>query len=485
MAAALRAIATLRGNPEMAIIHRIGTPENDSEARAIKRFGKDLPDDYFVFHNFELTTGRGLPYEYDIAVLTPHALYHLEVKGYHGEIRGNPLQWTFENGGVYPSPIPLANKKTKILAGKLKQYSHRLDEVFVDTLILLTEDRAHAKLNDDQAGRVVHLRDAVARLCDPKYLPVSTGNVSTLHDMVCEALFTTRPAQRVKQIGLYDIVQKLDQDDRFTLFLARHRFIHTQPLIVLKVYHLDVYASLAERENRLREIFHGQDAMRLLGAHPNLVRTGDMFAWSDDCFVEPTDYFEGGQILEWLLDAHRERSLTWEEKTQIIKGVASGLAHAHQHGVIHRDVRPRNIAVGPGGVVKLGNFDLAYIPGAPNLSIANSVRSHFDRRFVDPAVWENPRDVVPASDVYSLGLVFYQLITGQPPRHDVEAVLAGKGPAIDTELLAAELGRSGSPNFMSDPAGAAEIIGRMCAPKRSDRYATLVEAMEDLAICEL
>ena len=40
----------------MAIIHRIGTPENDSEARAIKRFAKDLPDDCFVFHNFEVTT---------------------------------------------------------------------------------------------------------------------------------------------------------------------------------------------------------------------------------------------------------------------------------------------------------------------------------------------------------------------------------------------------------------------------------------------
>ena len=175
----------------MAIIHRIGTPETDSEARAIKRFGKDLPTDYFVFHNFELTTGRGLPYEYDIAVLTPHALYHVEVKGYHGEIRGNPLQWTFENGGVYPSPIPLANKKTKILAGKLRQHSHRLEGVFVETLILLTEDRARAKLNDDQAGRVVHLRDAVGRLSDPKYLPVSTGNVSALADLVCEALFGT------------------------------------------------------------------------------------------------------------------------------------------------------------------------------------------------------------------------------------------------------------------------------------------------------
>src|SRR5262245_32648653 len=160
-----------RGIPVMAIIHRIGTPENDSEARAIKRFAKDLPDDCMVFHNFELTTGRGLPYEYDIAVLTTHALYHVEVKGYHGEIRGNPMQWIFENGGVFPSPIPLANKKTKILAGKLRQHSHRLESVFVETLILLTEDRARAKLNDDQAGRVVRARDALDRLCDPSACP--------------------------------------------------------------------------------------------------------------------------------------------------------------------------------------------------------------------------------------------------------------------------------------------------------------------------
>ena len=185
-----------------------------------------------------------------------------------------------------------------------------------------------------------------------------------------------------------------------------------------------------------------------------------------------------------MLDKRSERALTWDEKTRVIKGVAAGLAHAHKHGVIHRDVRPRNIAVGPRGVVKLGNFDLAFIPDAPNLSIAASIREHFDRRYVAPAVWENPRDVVPASDVYSLGLVFYQLITGQPPLHDVEAVLAGKGPAIDVDLLMAKLSRKDSPDFMSDPAGAAEVIGRMCAPQRSDRYETLAAALDDLAICE-
>jgi serine/threonine protein kinase len=469
----------------MAVIHRIGTPENDSEARAIKRFAKGLPDNCFVFHNFEVTTGRGLPYEYDIAVLTPFALYHVEVKGYHGVIRGNPMQWFFENGGVFPSPIPLANKKSKILADKLRKHSRRLDEVFVETLILLTEDRARAKLNDDQAGRVVHLQDAIERLSNPNYLPVSTGNITALADTVCEALFSTRPAKKVQRIGLYDIVSKLDQDDRFTVFLARHRFIQTQPLTVLKVYHLDVYATADEKQYRIREIFHSHDAMRILGMHPNLVRCGDMFTWNDDSFVEPVGYIEGGQLLEWLLDKRCEQTLTWEEKARIIKGVATGLAHAHKHGIIHRDVRPRNIVIAPGGVVKLGNFDLAFIPHAPNLSIAGSVREHFDRRYVAPAVWEDPNDVVPASDVYSLGLVFYQLITGQPPLHDVEAVLAGKGPAIDVELLAAELSRANSPNIMGDPAGAAEVIGRMCAPRRSERYATLAEALEDLSICEM
>ena len=158
-------------------------------------------------------------------------------------------------------------------------------------------------------------------------------------------------------------------------------------------------------------------------------------------------------------------------------GVRPSADRQHQHGLVQyrrrparsrqaRELRPR---------LRPGCAEPQHRPFDPK-----PFRSSLRR----PAVWENPREVVPASDVYSLGLVYYQLITGQPPRHDVEAVLAGKGPAIDSELLAKELSRNDSPNLMSDPAGAAEIIGRMCAPQRSDPYATLVEAMEDLAICE-
>jgi serine/threonine protein kinase len=467
----------------MAIIQRVGNPENDSENKAIRRLGKGLDDEFVIFHNFELTTGRGLPYEYDIAVLAPHALYHVEVKGYQGEIRGNVSQWVFENGSVYPSPIPLANKKTKVLANKIRQHHRQLDEVFVETLILLTDDRSRLRIRDDQASRVLHVREAIKRLQDPEQLPVRPRNLTPLYDMVSEAMSFSRPTARVQQIGLYDIVQKVDQDDRFSIFLARHRFIETKPMTVLKVYQFDIYASEEEKKYRFKEIFHSQDAMRLLGNHPNLLRTGDMFAWNDDSFIEPVEYLEFGHRLEVLLELNAAESIPWPEKVRIIKGVSAALAYAHRQGVVHRDIRPENILVAP-DQVKLANFDLAYIPNAPNLSIAQSVREHFDRLYVAPAVWLDARDVAPASDIYSLGLVFYQLITGQPPRHDVEAVLGGKGIAIDVDCLENALSRVEVQGFPIYSAGVVEIISRMCAPERTERYANLQGVLEGLEIIE-
>ena len=78
-----------------------------------------------------------------------------------------------------------------------------------------------------------------------------------------------------------------------------------------------------------------------------------MFAWQDDKFVLPTEHLERGQPREVFLSQHRERELTWSEKDHIIAAIASGLRYALRRGVIHRDVRPHNIVIAPGGQVKL------------------------------------------------------------------------------------------------------------------------------------
>lgn len=86
------------------MIKGIGDPENDSERKAIAYLGKHLPDNYVLFHN--------------------------EVKGYQGLIRGNAEEWKRKESAVRKSPIPLANKKAKILAARI-QNSH----VWVQSII--------------------------------------------------------------------------------------------------------------------------------------------------------------------------------------------------------------------------------------------------------------------------------------------------------------------------------------------------------------
>ena len=81
------------------------------------------------------------------------------------------MQWVFENGGVMPSPIPLANKKTKILASKLRSHSHQLNDVWTETLVLLTDDGARVNVKDDQAHRIVLLGDVLRRAHRPQAAP--------------------------------------------------------------------------------------------------------------------------------------------------------------------------------------------------------------------------------------------------------------------------------------------------------------------------
>ena len=122
----------------------------------------------------------------------------------------------------------------------------------------------------------------------------------------------------------------MDQDDRFTVFLAKHRFIQTQPLSYLKVYHFDVYTTPEEKRYRLREVFHGQDTTRLLGAHPNLLQAGDMFAWSDDSFVEPTEYIEKGRSTKTFRSQYFRVNLGNSSVRMIYGGKRYGAANIGQ-----------------------------------------------------------------------------------------------------------------------------------------------------------
>ena len=107
-----------------------------------------------------------------------------------------------------------------------------------------------------------------------------------------------------------------------------------------------------------------------------------MFAWDDDKFVLPTEYVAKGRPLASLLAEHEEENISWEDKVDWISKICQALKHAHQSGIIHRDVSPVNVVVASGGIVKLVNFDLARIPNTPHPDRGQKLIERFDQHLV-------------------------------------------------------------------------------------------------------
>jgi serine/threonine protein kinase len=268
--------------------------------------------------------------------------------------------------------------------------------------------------------------------------------------------------------GDYHVFHNLERNNLYTTWLARHRLIHTQGRFVLKAYHFDIYASPDERRRQRERILRDAEALHRLAGHPNIVQAHLPFPWQDNQIVLPLEWVDG-YSLRGLLDAGE--ALAFSRKIDIVRQVCEGLAYAHGNGVIHRDVRPDNAIVPSQGPVKLVNFDCARVKGDNLRTIATRLGRQLDQRYVAPEVWRDPRAASPASDLYSAGIMLFELLTGKPPYQKIREVIAAKGlPSMPTQI---------KPGLSSD---VDEVISCMCAFQPQDRYKSLTQAVEDLTI---
>lgn len=143
-------------------------------------------------------------------------------------------------------------------------------------------------------------------------------------------------------------------------------------------------------------------------SHPNIVQVYDVGETQDFVYLAE-EFIEGPTLAQLIADG---KPLDWFYAVEIIRQVGTALAHAHKHGVIHRDVKPTNIIISNDGRVLLLDFGLAISPGAPTLTGVGKVMG--TAAYMSPEqVLGNPVDA--RSDVFSLGIVFYELLTGRRP----------------------------------------------------------------------
>ena len=168
-------------------------------------------------------------------------------------------------------------------------------------------------------------------------------------------------------------------------------------------------SDLGETDIGARFRREGRTAAKL--SHPNIVQVYDAgegeFEGRETSFIV-MEYVPGGDLKE-LIDKHGTLSGGYLTR---LSGVAAGLAHAHERGVIHRDIKPHNILLDEGGSPKLADFGIARALDATTATRTGS--------YLGTAVYSSPEQlrgegVTPKSDVYSLGIALYHSATGQLP----------------------------------------------------------------------
>lgn len=203
----------------------------------------------------------------------------------------------------------------------------------------------------------------------------------------------------------YDILGVLGRGGMGVVFKARQKALDR--IVALKVLPPAMAAAPGFSERFVREA----KAMARL-AHPNIVAVHE-FGESGGLFYLVLEYVDGVNVRE----AMRTGAIAPKDALAIVPQICDALQYAHDRGVVHRDVKPENVLIARDGRVKIADFGLAKLAdreiGDVSLTGASQVMGTL--HYMAPEQWERPKEVDHRADIYSLGVVFYEMLTGELP----------------------------------------------------------------------
>lgn len=400
----------------MAKVIPIGKPVNDAERAAIAYLRDHLPDTYTLLHNFEIQR-QGEHFEVDLALLAPHALYLIDVKGTRGLIDVIGQRWHPEGRSGFPSPLPKLRGHAKTLKGLITQ-SHpgrqELDGIYVDAVVLLSSPDAHLNDQTEQdAASVVKLKDAERFFKDATRIPARfSRNILAQQSFVLHTLKLQKPVDKALRFGHWVVRERLGATATFTEYRAENEFAGGTAR--LRVYAADPYLPEEARKSQLTLIRNAYRALSRLPLHPNIIAARDFFPNEDESAYVLILDDAAGQALALHL-ARPQLALTIDQKWRVAKDLLAALSHAHRHEVIHRNLTPGAILVGPDGTTRITDFEFARLGNDRSSTIAGEIVDRVEKAFVAPEAFREPGKASAASDVFSAGVILYELFTGEQP----------------------------------------------------------------------
>ena len=268
----------------------------------------------------------------------------------------------------------------------------------------------------------------------------------------------------ISQLGRYEIVSELGQGAMGVVYKAR------DPLIDREVAIKTINLSLAQEEREEYEARFYQEAKaagRL--SHPNIVTIFDVGRTEDIAYIA-MEYLHGRELRDIL---NENKLLPVDQVLDITSQLAMGLSYAHEHGIVHRDVKPSNVMVIRDGHVKITDFGIARMASA-------SVRTQTGMVMGSPK-YMSPEQVMgkvtdQRSDIFSLGVMLYEMLTGQVPfiGENVNAIMYQTLNAIPAPPNSINPAVPEMLNF---------IVAKALAKELESRYQNARDFAKDLRAC--
>jgi serine/threonine protein kinase len=429
----------------MATVIPIGEPVNEAERQAIAHLRDHLPSGYLVLHNFEIVRD-GETFEVDVAVVAPHAVFLVDVKGTRGLIDVYGSKWYPEGRQAFNSPLAKLRGHAKAVKGIItgSQPGRRdLDDIYVDATVVLTAPDATLA---DPGGRdlpnVTTLKKAAAFFQNTGRIPAGKSkNIGAHHNIILKALQgVARPRSGPLRFGSWVVSERLGGTDSYTEYRAYNAFAGAKATALIRAYQADPYLQPPEEREKQKLLI--STAFRTLSTtpgHPGIVGVRDFFPSEaeDKYFLVTEDV--AGQALRVHI-AKPTLALTLDQKNTVAVDLLNALVHLAQHEVVHRNISPANVLVGTNGRARLTGFDFARPGTDHSRTIAQEIVDDLEPKYMAPEIHGEPAAATPVSDLFSLGLVLYELFTGEQPfkthneLFNQNAVFATKPSAARPEL---------------------------------------------------
>ncbi len=217
------------------------------------------------------------------------------------------------------------------------------------------------------------------------------------------------PPLPISRVGRFYLTEKLGTGTNGTVYRGHDPVIDRD--VAIKI--LGGQLSISERKQREQQFINEARAAGRL-SHPNIVTIFDASSEGGNTFIA-MEFLPGKDLKRILAEGKRFDFL---ETATIIKKIADALAYAHQHGVIHRDIKPANIFVLANHQPKVVDFGIARAPNRVASSSGHTTLFHHNilgtPNYMSPEQ-ASGKSVTAHTDIYSLGAVMYEMLTGQKP----------------------------------------------------------------------